>query len=569
MFALVQFFAYACAYTLVALAVAASLAVLNHRVRQRSLQRIPGPSNPSLFWGHWRHMFNPYAYSFHDELYRAYGKVTRVYGFLGDIQLVVSDPKACNHIIVKDQAIFEITEAILRANMQALGPSLFATSGAHHRMQRKLLNPAFNVNHMRYMTPIFHSVTKQLCENIWLIVSNGPEEIDVANWMGKLALELIGQAGLGYSFGALEGREDEFCRALKEWIPASSSLAVHRNLFPYVDKIFHPKILKFLGRALPWPKLHHLMDISETLDSKSRGIHETKKRLLELGDDATVRQVGDGKDIFSLLMRASVTGPEGERLSDEELVSQMGIFLIAATNTTTSALSRILHLLALHPDVQDRLREELKEAREDNDSEELTHDQLVSLPFLEAVCRETLRLYAPVPGVTRTYALHHSRLMALPSYSPIGSTQSDVVLPLSAPIQYVDDRKVHEIVVPKNTNVFVQIYHLNRDPSIWGADAAEWKPERWLVPLPQSVADAKIQGVYANTMTFIGGARACIGFKFSQLEMKVVLSQIIPAFRLAPPEAEIVWRFGSISTPSVKGSVETFHPKLPIMVSRV
>jgi hypothetical protein len=43
------------------------------------------------------------------------------------------------------------------------------------------------------------------------------------------------------------------------------------------------------------------MAIAETLNSKSRGIHETKKRLLELGDDATVRQVGDGKDIISLL----------------------------------------------------------------------------------------------------------------------------------------------------------------------------------------------------------------------------------------------------------------------------
>ena len=80
------------------------------------------------------------------------------------------------------------------------------------------------------------------------------------------------------------------------------------------------------------------------------------------------------------------------------------------------------------------------------------------------------------------------------------------------------------------------------------------------------------------------------GFKFSQLEMskgnamvrhyflanlttslhlEVVLSQIIPAFRFAPTGAEIVWRFGIISTPSVKGSVQTFRPKLPIMISRV
>jgi len=127
------------------------------------------------------------------------------------------------------------------------------------------------------------------------------------------------------------------------------------------------------------------MDLAETLNSKSRDIHEAKKRLLELGDDATVRQVGDGKDLISLLMRASVTGPEDDRLSEEELISQMAVFLVAATDTTSSALSRILHQLALHPDVQDKLRTELKEAHENNGSEELTHDQLVSLPFLEAV----------------------------------------------------------------------------------------------------------------------------------------------------------------------------------------
>ena len=62
---------------------------------------------------------------------------------------------------------------------------------------------------------------------------------------------------------------------------------------------------------------------------------------------------------------------------------------MAATDTTSSALNHVLHLLPLHPDVQDKLRKELEEACENN--EELTHDQLISLP-LEAVCRETLRL---------------------------------------------------------------------------------------------------------------------------------------------------------------------------------
>ncbi|KAN0127843.1 Cytochrome P450 [Lactarius tabidus] len=527
-------------------ACATFLAVLWPRFKQRCLHKIPGPSNPSLFWGHWRQMYNPNAFSFHEGLYRTYGTITRVYGVLGDIQLVVSDPKACNNIFVKDQHIFEETEAFLTSNMQAFGPSLLSTTGAHHRRQRKLINPAFSVGHMRHMTPIFHRVAGQLRENLELIVENGAQEINIADWMGKFALELIGQAGLGYSFGTLRGRNDGYCRALKTWMPTLISFSHHRNLFPYVYKIIHPQILKLVGRLLPWPKLHHLMDLSETLNAEAKRIYETKRKLLERGDGATIKQLEECNDIFDLLMRASAAESSDDRLSEEELLGQMTIIVFAATDTTSSALSRILHLLALHPNIQDTLRKELKEACDGN--EELPHDQLVSLPFLEAVCRETLRVYPPIP-VGR-------------------SARCDAILPLSSPIHDVNGREIHEIFVPKNTNVYAHILNLNRDLSIWGTDAAEWKPERWLAPLPESVARANIQGVYANTMSFVGGPRSCIGFKFSHLEMKVALSHIIPTFRLVPTEDEIVWRFGGILTPSVKESIDSLSPKLPIVISR-
>ena len=52
---------------------------------------------------------------------------------------------------------------------------------------------------------------------------------------------------------------------------------------------------------LPWPKLNHLLDLAETLNAEARRVYETKKKLLELGDDATVKQVGEGKDIISIL----------------------------------------------------------------------------------------------------------------------------------------------------------------------------------------------------------------------------------------------------------------------------
>ena len=72
-------------------------------------------------------------------------------------------------------------------------------------------------------------------------------------------------------------------------------------------------------------------------------------------------------------------------------------------DTTSNALSRILHLLALHPDVQEKVRKEIIEAQ-GGDFFDLPYDDLIKLPYLDAVIRETLRLYAPVGLSPRMYA---------------------------------------------------------------------------------------------------------------------------------------------------------------------
>lgn len=73
-----------------------------------------------------------------------------------------------------------------------------------------------------------------------------------------------------------------------------------------------------------------------------------------------------------------------------------------------------------------------------------------------------------------------------------------MVLPLSKPVKTRDGEEKSEIVVPKGTLVMLQLIKLNRDVDIWGPDAEEWKPERWLAPLPGSVVEANVPGVYAN-----------------------------------------------------------------------
>lgn len=77
-------------------------------------------------------------------------------------------------------------------------------------------------------------------------------------------------------------------------------------------------------------------------------------------------------------------------------------------------------------------------------------------------------------------------------------THRDVVLPLSEPVRGKDGRMMHELHIPKNTSVFIGINASNTNQALWGPDAYEWKPERWLAPLPDAVLDAKIPGVYAN-----------------------------------------------------------------------
>ena len=73
-----------------------------------------------------------------------------------------------------------------------------------------------------------------------------------------------------------------------------------------------------------------------------------------------------------------------------------------------------------------------------------------------------------------------------------------MVLPLSDPIRGLDGTLMSEIPVPKGTVIHVGVLGSNTNPRIWGDDAWEWKPERWLAPLPDAVVEAHIPGGYSH-----------------------------------------------------------------------
>lgn len=72
------------------------------------------------------------------------------------------------------------------------------------------------------------------------------------------------------------------------------------------------------------------------------------------------------------------------------------------------------------------------------------------------------------------------------------------MLPLSNPIKGEDGREITEVFVPNNTTLTIGIMASNRNPELWGPDAGEFKPDRWLQPIPESVIAAHLPGVYSH-----------------------------------------------------------------------
>lgn len=186
---------------------------------------------------------------------------------------------------------------------------------------------------------------------------------------------------------------------------------------------------------------------------------------------------------------------------------QFDILPFQSHETTSSALSWCLWLLAQHQDIQDALRDEVKpifesinldhamfqsdDMPEQFDANLPAADTVNQLPLLNNVFKETLRLTPTVPNTMRYTA---------------------------------KDIELGGYHIPKNTAVLLPIIVNLHDPELWGDDVDEFKPERWDSPPASNVSPYE----YAP---FIAGARQCIGHRFAQLEFKIVLGLLLTHFQ--------------------------------------
>ncbi|KAI0653685.1 cytochrome P450 [Cubamyces menziesii] len=510
------------------------------------IDKLPGPPSTSWLTGHLPQIYDNQGWAFHGEIAK-YGPVFKLQNTLGRPMLCVYDPVAMHSIAVKDAHIFEEMQWFLDLTYDTFGPGLLSTVGDTHRKQRKLINPVFSSKNLQRLTPVFYEVVGRLTQGIGALVKTGTAEVDMADFFGRTALELVGQAAVGHSFDPLtEIKHNPYSDALKAYLPTLYTLSSYFQLYAFLRPLIPPPLRRPLANLLPSRRMKAVLHILDTMHESAVEIYNEKKREAAANglrnDDASDR----AKDLMTVLLQANAGASEEDTLPEEELISQLSTFLFAATDTTSSALALTLHRLAGRTDVQEKLREEVQAAKRRHGGGAIPYDELVALPYLDAVCRETLRVHVVAPLRFR-------------------EARADAVLPLSKPVRGTDGELLHSIFVPKGTRIFVLIQASNVSPELWGADAHEWRPERWLEPLPDALAGAKIPGVYSNLMTFWGGGRACIGFKFSQLEMKVVLAELLAAFSFEEAGKPIAWNIGEAIYPTI-GQCST-RPEFPMKVT--
>ncbi|EJD06281.1 cytochrome P450 [Fomitiporia mediterranea MF3/22] len=557
------------------------------RVRVKSLIRgLPGPDNPSWLTGNFPEIYDVLNVRWHQEAVKKYGKLFQINGMFGDEQLYVVDPRAMHHVLVKENAIFEEPQSLLVMNRVLMGDGLLATLGNHHKKQRRILNPVFSAKHMRDLLPAFWPVTQKLCKVFESKLEVGATEINVYEWAGRSSLELLARGGLGTTLDSLvDGEVSEHAKLIKEMVPTVSRLHVPMQLLPLVYPFFRalPEGLRTnMLKYSPFPSVRRLIEITERLETTSRMVLQSRSAavLNELSEgrnkeyDDTSIMHNRAKDILSALLRAQLNAPESENMPYSEVVNHVTTLIFTAQDTTASALSRCLHVLAAHPEAQALLRHEVRKAKEVADQTESAfgnYDDLIRLPFLDAVVRETFRMHTPVSWIWRV-------------------ARAPTTLPLYQPIQVNGKGGKKEtlasIPIAEGQQIVIGIAASHRDESTWGSDANIWRPERWLSssqyegevtgedewkadlrPVPAQVdSEARYPGIYSGMMTFAGGGRSCIGFKFALLALKLQLAALVDRFEFSLSEEEIVWNMNHIAAPTVRGR-ESEGAQLPLRVS--
>jgi len=381
--------------------------------------------------------------------------------------------------------------------------------------------------------------------NQWTdILVSSPDQtavFNVATWLSRATMDSVGEAAFDYQFGALTNSKNEFMEAYMGLM--SDTLGSPSRSAIFMQTVLPVWVLQLMSKYSNRRNLVHARHTAQLANAVTRQLVDSKAEALLHGKG--------NKDILSLLVRANASEDAKAKLTDEELLAQMRTILLAGHETSATSLCWVLFELARHPDVQSRLRKEIRDTEAAiharGGGSDFTASDLDGMPYLNAVLKESMRLHPAV--------YHNYRFAA-----------RDDVLPLSKPITTTTGEVISKLPIPKGLKVILSIAGYQRNKEVFGEDADEYNPDRWFKNNGEKKGPSV--GVYANLLTFAGGVRACVGWRFALCELQALTVEIINNFELGlTPEIERLRREAClVMIPTLEGE-ELKGENLPLKVT--
>ena len=411
-------------------------------------------------------IFRPLNYL--EDYAQSYGDIFKIGGETSPPFVYISNPEGIKQVLTADPELFAVGKGngILRF---LLGDkSLILMDGHAHQRQRQLMMPPFHGDRLRNYSQLIWDIAQQVTDQ-WEMDKLFP----IRSTMQEITLQVI----LKVVFGVYQEERDLA-------VGATRSQHLRQLITSLLDSfdtpisssmIFFRFLQKDWGAWSPWGRFLRLKQQIKQLIYQEIGERRTKMQDM-------VSFQSDYTDILSLLLLAR--DEAGQQMTDEELHDNLISLLLAGHETTASALVWALYWVYQLPEVRYKLFEELNCLGENPDPLEIA-----KLPYLSAVCAETLRIYPVVPAA----------FIRVPK-SPI---------------------EIMGYQLPAGSALALSIYLLHQREDLY-PEPKEFKPERFL---------ERKYSAY-EYLPFGGSNRRCLGSALALLEMKLVLANIVSRFEL-------------------------------------
>lgn len=242
------------------------------------------------------------------------------------------------------------------------------------------------------------------------------------------------------------------------------------------------------------------------------------KKLTGIAFAKVNQRLEHGSDREDLLAKLQAgTDETGQTMGKYELVAESLTQLIAGSDTTSNSATAIIYHLCQHPAVMKKLRQELDASLPDDSDEVPLLSDVDSLPYLNAVINESLRI-------------HSTSAIGLPRLMPQGGVT-------------IDGKHF-----PEGSVLSVPTYTIHRDPTVWGKDAEEYRPERWLDAEGKATSKSDLEKSFNPFST---GPRVCVGRNLAIPEQQMLIATLVKRFdfKLEKPEDDLLVVEGFLRKP--------------------